>query len=133
VTFRDNSVIGNHFRDNGADTADAATAGPTGINVYSVAAVTGIVVTGNVIEDEAIGVSLNSPATAANAPPQLQAHLNVFDQKTIGISTLGKATVDGTLNWWGCAQGPGKDSCATATAGVVFTPWLVQKPEGDAW
>jgi nitrous oxidase accessory protein NosD len=134
VTLRDNSVIGNHFRDNGADTEDAATAGPTGINIYSVAPVTGMVVTGNVMEDEAIGVSLNSPATAANAPPQLQAHLNEFDQKTIGISTLGKATVDGTLNWWGCAQGPGKDSCATATAGVVFTPWLVQKPEVDgAW
>jgi Right handed beta helix region len=134
VTLRDNSVIGNHFRDNGADTEDAATAGPTGINIYSVAPVTGMVVTGNVVEDEAIGVSLNSPATAVNAPPQLQAHLNVFDQKTIGISTLGTATVDGTLNWWGCAQGPGKDSCATATAGVAFTPWLVQKPDGDgAW
>jgi hypothetical protein len=131
VTLRDNSVIGNYFRDNGADTEDAATAGPTGINIYGVLALTGMVVTGNVMEDEAIGISFHSPATATGAPPQLQAHLNVFDQKTVGISTLGKATVDGTLNWWGCPQGPGQDSCATATAGVAFTPWLTQKPEQE--
>ncbi len=31
VTFRDNSVIGNRIRANGADTADAATGGSTGI------------------------------------------------------------------------------------------------------
>ena len=66
-----------------------------------------------------IGISFNTSATATGAPPQLHAHLNQFDQKTVGISTLGTATVDGTLNWWGCAQGPGKDSCATTTAGVA--------------
>jgi Right handed beta helix region len=129
VTLRDNSVINNHFRGNGADTEDAATAGPTGINIYGVLPLTGMVVTGNVMEDEAIGISFNTPATAPNAPPQLQAHLNQFDPKTIGISTLGTATVDGTLNWWGCAQGPGVANCATTTAGVAFTPWLTRNPE----
>jgi nitrous oxidase accessory protein NosD len=131
VTLRDNSVIGNYFRDNGADTGDAATAAPTGINIYGMLPLTGMVVTGNVLDDEAIGISFNTSATATGAPPQLQAHLNQFDQKSIGISTLGTATVDGTLNWWGCAQGPGKDNCATTTAGVAFTPWLTQKPEQD--
>jgi nitrous oxidase accessory protein NosD len=131
VTLRDNSVIGNHFSGNGADTEDAATAGPTGINIYGVLALTGMVVTGNVMEDEAIGISFNSPATVTGAPPQLQAHLNQFEPKTIGISTLGTATVDGTLNWWGCAQGPGQASCATTTAGVAFRPWLTKKPIND--
>jgi nitrous oxidase accessory protein NosD len=129
VTLRDNSVIDNVLRSNGADTEDAATAGPTGINIYGVQALTGMVVTGNVMEDEAIGISFNSPATATGAPPQLQAHLNQFDPKTIGISTLGTATVDGTLNWWGCAKGPGVANCATTTAGVAFTPWLTRNPE----
>ncbi len=129
VTLRDNSVIDNHFRGNGADTEDAATAGLTGINIYGVLPLTGMVVTGNVMEDESIGISFNSAATAANAPPQLQAHLNQFDPKTIGISVLGKATVDGTLNWWGCPQGPAKANCASTTAGVAFTPWLTSNPE----
>jgi hypothetical protein len=131
VTFRDNSVIGNHFRDNGADTSDAATAGPTGINVYSMLPLTGIVIANNVIEDEAIGISFNSPATQAGAPPQMQAHLNLFEPKSIGISTLGAATVDGTLNWWGCPEGPGKAYCATTTSGVAFEPWLTTKPDSD--
>ena len=129
VTLRDNSVIDNYFRGNGADSEDAATAGPTAINIYGVLPLTGMVVTGNVIEDEAIAISFNTPAVAPNAPPQLQAHLNQFDPKTIGISTLGTATVDGTLNWWGCFKGPGVANCATATTGVAFTPWLTQNPE----
>ena len=60
-------------------------AGPTGINIYGVLPLTGMVVTGNVMEDESIGISFNSAATV-----------------------LGKATVDGTLNWWGCPQGSGQ-------------------------
>jgi nitrous oxidase accessory protein NosD len=131
VTLRDNSVIGNHFRDNGADTEDAATAGPTGINIYGVLALTGMVVANNVVESEAIGISFNSPATATGAPPQLQAHLNSFEPRTIGISTLSTATVDGTLNWWGCSSGPGQANCASATVGVAFNPWLAQKPNPE--
>jgi nitrous oxidase accessory protein NosD len=129
VTFRDNSVIGNHFRGNGADTLDAFTSGPTGVNVYSMLPLTGIVITGNVMEDEAIGISFNSPIVAANAAPQMQAHLNVFEPGSIGISTPGTATVDGTLNWWGCAEGPAQANCASATAGVAFQPWLTSRPE----
>jgi nitrous oxidase accessory protein NosD len=129
VTLRDNSVIDNHLRSNGADTEDAATAGPTGINIYGVLPLTGMVVTGNVMEDEAIGISFHTAATAPNAPPQLEAHLNQFDPKTIGISNLGTATVDGTLNWWGCRQGPATANCASTTDGVSFIPWLTHNPE----
>jgi len=131
ITFRDNSVIGNHIRGNGADTEDAATAGPTGINIYSVVPVTGIVIANNVIEDEAIDVSFKSAATGTNPAPQLQAHLNTFERHAIGISNLGGATVDGTLNWWGCPSGPGKHGCASATTGVLFTPWLTTPPDWE--
>ena len=130
VTFRDNSVVGNRLRDNGADTEDAATAGPTGINIYSVTPITGIVVTNNVMEGEAIGISFKSPVAATGAW-QMQAHLNEFQPNTIGISTLGTAMVNGTLNWWGCSSGPGMSNCATTTAGVVFDPWLANKPEPE--
>ena len=128
IVFRDNQVIANEIRGNGADTEDAATAGPTGINVYSVVPVTGIVIANNVIEDETIGISFKSAATAAGAPPQMQAHLNLFQAGTIGISDIGAATIDGTLNWWGCSRGAGEGSCATTTAGVAATPWLTEEP-----
>ncbi len=83
------------------------------------------------MEDEAIGISFNTPGTAAVAPPQMQAHLNLFEPKSIGIQILNAATVDGTLNWWGCAEGPGKASCATTTPGVLYEPWLTSKPDPD--
>jgi parallel beta-helix repeat protein len=129
VTLRDNSVIDNHLRGNGADTMDAATKGPTGINIYGALPLTGMVVTGNVMEDEDIGISFNTSATGPDAPPQLQAHLNQFDPHTIGISNLGTATVDGTLNWWGCRQGPAAANCASTTEGVSFIPWLTRNPD----
>jgi hypothetical protein len=130
ATLRDNSVIGNYFRGNGADTGDAATAGPTGINISSMVAVTGIVITGNVMEDEAIGFSFNSPISADNRP-QVQAHFNLFEPKSIGIATPGAATVNGTLNWWGCPEGPGKAYCATTTTSVLSEPWLTKKPDSE--
>ncbi len=128
VTFRDNSVIGNTLRSNGADSRDAATAGPTGINIYSVFPIAGLVITNNIFEDEAIGISFNAPATWLNAPSQMQAHFNLFEAGTIGISDLGTASIDGSLNWWGCAGGPGQGSCASTTTGVSFNPWLTQSP-----
>jgi parallel beta-helix repeat protein len=131
ITFRDNSVIGNHIRGNGPDTEDAATTGPTGINIYSVVPVTGIVIANNVIEDEAIDIAFKSAATGTNAPPQLQAHLNTFERRAIGIINLGAATVDGTLNWWGCPNGPSRRGCATASKGVIFTPWLTTPPDWE--
>ncbi len=131
VVFRDNSVVGNTFRHNGADTGDAATAGSTGINVYSVVPLNGIVITNNVMEDEAIGISFNTPAIHYPVP-QMQAHFNQFEPRSIGISTLGKATVDGNLNWWGCAQGPDGANCATTTPGVSFIPFLTRSPERQA-
>jgi hypothetical protein len=131
IVLRDNSIINNHFRGNGPDTGDAATGGPTGINIFALIPITGMVITGNVMEDESIGVSFNSPATAAGAPPQMQAHFNLFEPGTVGISTLGTATVDGTLNWWGCARGPAWANCASATSGVSFNPWLTKDPAKD--
>jgi hypothetical protein len=45
--------MNNRISGNGADTDDAATPGPTGINVFGLVSITGTLITGNVIEDEA--------------------------------------------------------------------------------
>lgn len=118
VNMNDNVVIHNLFSGNGTDTEDAATSGPTGVNIYSTAPVTGTVVAQNVFENEAIDVAFNVPSG------QLNAHFNDFS-KGIGVDNIGAATVDATENWWHCAKGPAGVNCATVTGtGVTSTPWL---------
>ncbi len=54
VNMNDNVIVGNRISGNGEDTLDAATSGPTGINLFSMAPVTGTVVSQNVFDDESI-------------------------------------------------------------------------------
>jgi hypothetical protein len=119
VNMNGNVIVHNHFSGNGADTSDAATSGPTGVNVYSTAPVYGTVVAENVFDDESIDVAYSAPAG------QLDAHFNDFSLGA-GVDEIGVAGVNATENWWHCAAGPGATAhCATVTgASVAVTPWL---------
>jgi nitrous oxidase accessory protein NosD len=129
IIFDDNSIIGNTIRLNGADSGDAATAGPTGINIYSVGYMTGTVVAQNVIDHESIGLAVNVPMLWN--VPAIQVHLNDFAPFGFrpylqGVSNTGTALVDATENWWGCSSGPqALSGCAKASSGVNFMPWLM--------
>ncbi|MGA8108042.1 MAG: right-handed parallel beta-helix repeat-containing protein [Acidobacteriaceae bacterium] len=127
VNFNDNAIIGNHFSGNGPDNPGAPTPGPTGINVFSMAAVTGTVIAQNSFDSEAIDVGFTAPAGV-----QLNVHFNNFSTG-IAIDNLGAATVDATENWWNCAAGPGGKRCATVQgSGVSFTPWLTWPFDRDS-
>jgi hypothetical protein len=116
----DNLIAGNEISGNGADTADAATPGPTGINVFGAAAIAGTVITGNAITSEQIDI-------AANNAGIVDAHLNNLLGTKIGVDNLGKGTVNATENWWGCAGGPGAAGCSKiAGKGVTFIPFLTK-------
>ncbi len=116
VNLNDNKIIGNHIHANAADTADAATPGPTGINIYSVAPVTGTVITQNTFGDETIDIAFHVPAG------QLDVHFNDFE-RGLAIDNLGAGTIDATQNWWTCASGP-SPSCAYTTGPSILTaPW----------
>jgi hypothetical protein len=119
VNLNDNAIVDNHISGNGPDTDDAVTPGPTGINVFGLASITGTLITGNVIEDEADDI-------VANTPGQVNVHLNdlLGGDTNIGVDNIGTGTVDATENWWGCPQGPDKDGCTTVSGAVSFTPWL---------
>ncbi len=123
--FKDNAIIGNYIAGNGADTEDAFTPGPTGINLYGVSALSGTVISQNIIKDEAIAIAVKTPAL-------IQAHLNDLLVKGSGVDNLGSSPVDATENWWGCSYGPGVASCSTADGPeVTTTPYLMQPAHSE--
>jgi parallel beta-helix repeat protein len=115
-----NIIVGNYIAFNGADTDDAATPGPTGINVFGVSAVSGTVISQNVIDHEGYDIVANTPALVS-------AHLNnLLGQKT-GVDNIGKGGVDATENYWGCPKGPNDSACSSVKGSkVAFTPWLTK-------
>jgi nitrous oxidase accessory protein NosD len=118
--LNDNLIAGNYIAGNGADTEDAATPGPTGINVFGVAPITGIVIVENLIKDEAVDVATNTPAL-------VDVHLNNLLGKQIGVDNLDGGTVNAAENWWGCAKGPGSPGCTSVSgSNVVSTPFLTK-------
>lgn len=118
VDLNDNIIVGNAISGNGADTEDAATPGTAGINIYSVAAVTGTVITENTISQEQVGVVMNTPSGSTSVSLN-----NLLGP--IGIQNLGSGTIAGAQNWWGCAAGPSAAGCGIARgSGVSYTPVL---------
>jgi len=132
INLNDNVIVGNQISGNGADTEDAVTSGPTGINLFSTAPVSGTVVSQNVFDQESIDVAFNAPSG------QMNVHLNNFNGKAEGVDNIGAATIDATENWWNCSFGPGPmGGCATTSgSGVTTSPWLtapfdLDDPTGD--
>jgi parallel beta-helix repeat protein len=93
-----NTVVGNVISGNGADTDDAATPGTAGIAITAVSPIDSTLVLGNTIDNEAIAVAWNAPGDG-------RVHRNSFSTP-IGVSDLGRGTVNADNNWWGCAGGP---------------------------
>ena len=121
VNLNDNIIMENTIYGNAADTADAATPGPTGINIFGIAPITGTLIFGNVINEEAIDV-------ATKTPGQVNVHLNSLLGGSIGVDNLGNGRVDAIENWWGSPDGPGAQG-ATKVSGagkslISFTFWL---------
>ena len=121
VNLNDNVIVDNQISGNGQDTEDAATPGPTGINIFSRAPVWGTVISQNMFGMEAVDVAFSAPGG------EVDAHLNSFNSRAVGIDQIGAAGVDATQNWWSCALGPGgSGGCATVTgSGVMTSPWLM--------
>jgi len=118
ISLNDNVIVGNHIYGNAADTADAFTPGPTGINIYSTASVTGLIVAQNDFHDESINIAFKVPAGSLNV------HFNDFDDHAIGIDNLGSGWIDATNNWWNCAAGPSAACSSTTGANITTAPWL---------
>jgi Right handed beta helix region len=112
INLNDTVIVGNTISGNAADTGDAATPGSTGINIYSLAPVHGTIIAGNTIENETDAVVINTQGS-------IEMHLNNLLGSTDGILNLGKGVIDASLNYWGCAGGPGTTGCSSATGPSV--------------
>lgn len=125
VVFSDNVIAGNRIWRNKQDTADAATSGPTGINLFSLVPMPGTIIADNIIFQEALDIVINVPA--ASGATDIQVHLNDL-LKPVGLQNNGTAMVDATENWWGCPAGPGRPGCSTisGSGSVLFQPWLTR-------
>ncbi len=115
----DNMIVGNTVVNNAADTEDAATPGPTGINIYSAGSVKGTIISGNSIQSESLDVVVHDPSPA-------QVNFNGLLGLGVGVANLGAGLVDASSNWWSCPNGPVlPGSCSLVSgAGVQAGPWL---------
>lgn len=118
--LNNNSIIANEISGNHADTDDAATPGPTGINIFGVSPILGTKISENVIKNEAVDIAIKTPS-------EVDVHLNDLFGRMVGLANLGSGTVDATENWWGCAGGPGASGCSSASgANLLVAPWLTK-------
>ncbi len=120
-----NVIINNTIAGNGADTADTKTTGTTGINLFSSGgtAVNGTIIAGNTIKREKVAVFVHDEADTS-----VEVHSNNLQTgpHSTGIANDGDGNVNGSVNWWGCAKGPGQHGCADVNGTVTTDPALRQ-------
>jgi hypothetical protein len=118
INLNDLMIVGNYISGNAADTEDAATSGPTGINIYGVAPIYGTIIAQNTIVDEAVDVAMNNPGA-------MDVHMNNLMGGGVGVANLGQGTVNATENFFGCAGAPGTTGCGSVSGTAVgSSPWL---------
>ncbi len=115
-----NVIVGNTISGNAADTQDAATSGPTGINVFGVSPASGTVISGNTISNESLDIVVNTPTS-------VDIHLNnLLGKNAFGVQNLNvsNGTADATQNYWGCPQGPPTKECSqiVPSTGITVFP-----------
>ena len=57
---------------------------------------------------------------------------NSMSGNVIGILNYPALTLDATLNWWGCAGGPGTAGCDPVGVNVTFAPFLTVAPDCES-
>ena len=123
--LNNNAIIENDIARNGADRFDAATPGPTGINLYGASPIQGTLILKNRIEGEQIDIAVKTPAFVSM-------HLNALFGPAIGVDNLGGGSIDATENFWGCRRGPGTAGCTTVVGPhVTVAPWLSSPFDGS--
>ena len=121
VNLNGTVIMHNFISGNGADTADATTPGTAGINAFSIAPVYALEILENTIQNEADDVVMNNPGG-------MDLHLNNLLGSGVGVANTGMGSVNASINYFGCATGPGTTGCTTVSgSSVVSTPPLASQ------
>jgi parallel beta-helix repeat protein len=114
-----NVIVGNTISGNAADTMDAVTSGPTGINLYGVSPASGTIISGNTINNEMLDVVVNTPTS-------VDVHFNnLLGKNAFGVQNSNAGgTVNATQNFWGCPKGPPTKGCSqiVPSTGITVFP-----------
>lgn len=122
--LNDNVIVDNYVSGNGGDPS-LGVSRSIGISVLGTTPATGIVISGNTVENEEIAIAVSSAS-------EVDAHLNTIGTKKVGVEELNAGgTVDATMNWWGCPKGPTAHGCASTSGNVIYSPWLTTPVNDD--
>jgi hypothetical protein len=119
--LNDNVITANYIAGNGGDTDVESSPVQTGISLLAVSPNSGTVITRNTIKDEATDIAIN---LANNGNTTVDVHLNNLIGDSTGIANLAAGSINGTMNWWGCANGPSSPGCSTVEGNVTTFPFL---------
>ncbi len=129
-----NALVNNFIAENGKRNSSniqrdaVAKDGQAGIFIGGGSNVIDTLVTGNVIDDEAVDISFNSAST-------LDMHLNDLLGRKVGVANTNPAgLVNATENYWGCTAGPGTRGCTSIIGGTAVTsfPFLTRPMDATA-
>lgn len=115
-----NMLIANTISGNGADTADATTAGPTGIDLYAAGKAPGNIVSANTIDGETLDVVTNTQS-------KVQVEFNNLLGRGTGLDNPSGKEADASWNYWGCLLGPNLGPNCSKINGnnIVSAPWMI--------
>jgi hypothetical protein len=122
-TLGDNLIVDNLLVNNAADTEDAATPGPTGINLFAVSPSSGTIVALNNFDKQQVDIVSHIPGEVFAPLNNLTAYgLN------LGVLNFAGSFTNATSNWWGCPGGPNQGQCSRAisanSGSLLVNPWL---------
>jgi len=111
----------------------------SGVNVQNAAqfaANRNIVVSGNLLQNNNVGISTAPPvsttATGSFDPATFDVHANRIVGNALGLDNDDPArALDAANNWWGCNAGPSRLGCDFAQGSVTTSPWLVLTVTSD--
>ena len=95
----------------------------------------GVVISGNVFENNGIGVQIDENKTSDEQTAHIYGVENIainnnnFEGNTLAVNNGQATTLDATLNWWGDSSGPSGEGSGEGDAvstNVNYNPWLLK-------